>query len=404
MGLRRELAVSLGLQGAGAASVLLATLWLGLRDGPWVQGGFSRAKSEIEFVAAFAMFGLPQALFFFVKSGRLSARSAHRWVGASAVLALVVGAGYALIEHRTASAFTAVTLATAVAAGVVHGQLRALLLVRERTVWFNVATALPQVVVLVGVGAAVVAGVAPQAPWFALFGLAFAVAAGLAWWRLARPAETPVAGEIGWRPLAHYGAAAWLTAALSTAAIVATQRWVESDQGRVGLGQFTMAMTLVQVPLTPISYAAPLLLRRWMEHSGSRASRRAGAAVFLGLVLLAAMVGAASGAWPDLGLGAAYAGATAALAWLLAGGAAEASSRVLTVQASAIGLPWIGVRAEVARWLTLLVGALALGRGVFPAHGVRAVCMVWAAAAAAAALVFAWHARERRERAPERRP
>ena len=38
----------------------------------------------------------------------------------------------------------------------------------------------------------------------------------------------------------------------------------------------------------------------------------------------------------------------------------EAASRVLTVQASASGLPWIAVRAEAARWAVLGVGWLAL--------------------------------------------
>ena len=76
MSLKRQLLVSFALQGAGAAAVLLATLLLGARLGPEVQGGFSRIKAEVEFVAAFAMFGLPQALFFYVKSGSMSARTA----------------------------------------------------------------------------------------------------------------------------------------------------------------------------------------------------------------------------------------------------------------------------------------------------------------------------------------
>ena len=166
------------------------------------------------------------------------------------------------------------------------------------------------------------------------------------------------------------------------------QRWVEAGQGRIGLGQFTMAMTLVQVPLTPISYAAPLLLRRWMEQPGAAASRRVAGAVFAVLLMAAALVWIAASTWPDLGLGPAYAGTTRALAMLLAGGAAEAASRVLTVQASASGLPWIAVRAEAARWAVLGVGWLAL-----PAPVLLPVCAVWAVGAWAAAAVFVWHAR-----------
>lgn len=391
MSLRRQLLATFGLQGAGAASVLLATVWLGASLGPEVQGTFSRTKSEIEFVAAFAMFGLPQALFFYVKSGRLSERAALRWAFASALLALPIGGVYALLQHVDAGVLTILLLAVAVGAGVVHGQLRGLLLVRARTVWFNGVTALPQMLVLAGVAAVIAWGVTarPLEPvWYLLFGLAYGAAALVAWHWLSAVAPTPVGRVAGWRDLGHYGLAAWLTAALSTAAILAAQRWVEGHQGGAALGQFTLAMTLVQVPLTPISYAAPLLLRRWMERPGAQAARRWAGVLFVLLLGAALLVWTVAPLWPDLGLGAKYVGATRALALLLAGGAAEAASRVLTVQASASGLPWIAVRAEATRWTVLGIGALL----PLPS-GLLSVCAVWAVAAGAAALVFALHAR-----------
>lgn len=392
MSLKRQLLVSFGLQGAGAAAVLLATLLLGAQLGPEVQGGFSRVKAEVEFVAAFAMFGLPQALFFHVKSGAMSGRAALRWALACALLALPIASLYA--AWRGQSGIALGLMGVAVSAAVAHGQLRALLLVRERTAWFNVLTALPQVLVLAGVGHVILRGAADAAQWLALFTLAYAVAAAISWWRLGAAPDAPVATHVGWRALGHYGLAAWLTAALATAAILLVQRWVEAGQGRVALGQFTMAMTLVQVPLTPISYAAPLLLRRWMERPGAAASRRVAVVVFVLLLAAAGVVGLVADAWPDLGLGAAYAGATRALAVLLAGGAAEAASRVLTVQASASGQPWIGVRAEAARWAVLAIGWLAL-----PAPALWPVCVVWAAAAWASAAVFVGFARVQAQKA-----
>lgn len=386
MSLRRELLVSFAVQGAGAAAVLLATLLLGKGLGPEAQGVFSHVKAEVEFVCAFAMFGLPQALFFHVKSGGLSVRAALRWVAGCALLALPLAAAYA--AWRTQPAGVVALMALAVAAAVAHGILRALVLVRDRTAWFNVLTALPQVLVLAGVVAVLWAGDAGAPGWLALFAAANVASAAVAWLRLRRaPPEAPH-GEAGWRTLAHYGLAAWLTAALVTAAILLVQRWVEAALGRAALGQFTMAMTLVQVPLTPISYAAPLLLRRWMERPGAAASRR-GATIVLGLLLACAgLAWLAAFVRPDLGLGAAYAGATRALAVLLAGGAAEAASRVLTVQASARGTPWIAVRAESARWSVLALGWYALA-----APSLEAVCATWAAGAWAAAGVFAWCAR-----------
>jgi hypothetical protein len=231
-------------------------------------------------------------------------------------------------------------------------------------------------------------GTADAVRWLLLFAVSYAVAAAISWWRLRAAPDEPATAKVGWRALGHYGLAAWLTAALVTAAILLVQRWVEAAQGRIALGQFTMAMTLVQVPLTPISYAAPLLLRRWMEQPGAAASRRVALAVFGVLVCVAALVWAAAGMWPDLGLGSAYAGTTSALAVLLAGGAAEAASRVLTVQASASGRPWIGVQAEAARWVVLAIGWWAL-----EAPALLPVCAVWAIGAWAAALVFVASAR-----------
>ena len=381
MSLKRQLLVSFGLQGAGAAAVLLATLLLGAGLGPEVQGGFNRVKAEVEFVAAFAMFGLPQALFFHVKSGAMSGRSALRCALACALFALPVTALYAAWRHGAGVAL--LLMALAVAAAVAHGQLRALLLVREPIAWFNVLTALPQVLVLVGVLHVLARGAVDATQWLVLFAIAYAVAASVSWWRLRAAPEVPLASQMGWRALGHYGLAAWLTAALATAAILLVQRWVEAAQGGAVLGRFTMAMTLVQVPLTPISYAAPLLLRRWMEQPGGAAARRGGAIVFGVLLVAAALMWLASGAWPDLGLGPAYAGTTRALAVLLAGGAAEAASRVLTVQASASGQPWIAVRAEAARWAVLAIGWWALDRPTLVP-----VCAVWAVGAWAAALVF----------------
>ncbi len=394
MSLRRQLLVSFALQGAGSASVLLATVWLGASLGPEVQGGFSRTKAEIEFIAAVAMFGLPQSLFFHVKSGGLSGGAAQRWALGSAALALPIGAAYGLAQHGQAGPGLLVLFGLAVAAYVAHGQLRVLLLARLRTEWFNLLTALPQVLVLAGVGVVVGAGLSLAAGqgasvWLWVFGLAYAASAWVAWRRLGAASEAPAATPVGWRVLGRYGLATWLAAVLATAAALAAQRWVEGSAGLAALGQFTLAMTLVQVPLTPVTYAAPLLFRRWMEQSGTHASQRLAAFLFLVLLGLAAAVGLAAPRWPDLALGPAYAGATAALAVLLAGGAAEAASRVLTVHASASGLPWVGVRAEAARWV-----ALGLGWWLLPQPlGLLALCAVWAAAAWAAALVVVVHAR-----------
>lgn len=387
MSLKHQLLVTFALQGVGAAAVLLTTVLLGTQLGPEVQGGFSQVKAEVEFVAAFAMFGLPQALFFHVKSGAMSVRTALRWTLGCVLLALPVSVIYAS-WHREAG-IALVLMGVAVAAGVAHGQLRALLLVREHTAWFNVLTALPQVLVLLGTLYVIARGSVDATQWLVLFAFAYALAAAVSWWRLRATAAVPVVASAGWRALGQYGLAAWLTAALATAAVLLVQRWVEASQGRIALGQFTMVMTLVQVPLTPISYAAPMLLRRWMEQPSAEACWHVASVVFGLLCAAAAAMWAVSAFWFDLGLGAAYAGTTRMLAVLLTGGAAEAASRVLTVQASANGLPWIAVRAEAARWAVLFIGWLAV-----PEPALLTTCTIWAIASWAVAIVVILSARD----------
>ncbi len=440
MSLRRQLGVSLLVQGMGSASLLIATLWLGMNLGPEQQGAFSRTKAEIEFVVAFAMFGLPQALFYFVKSSRLGGGAALRWATGSALLALPIALLYGCVQHPQVGLGTpaaiglAVAPALAVGLGVLQGQLRALLLVGQRTEWFNLVTALPQLVLLAGVLWLVATGSVNEQRWPWLFMLAFGSAAALALWRLLRlrrtanadamsgamsgasgiahvqasrapsvPASvaligTPPAAGVGWRELGHYGLAAWLAAALYTAAILLVQRAVEHASGAAVLGVFTMALTLVQVPLTPVSYAAPLLFRRWMERPGAQASKRWAWALFVALLGIAGLVWFAAPLWPRLGLGVGYDGLASALAVLLVGGAAEAASRVLGVNANASGTPWVAVRAEVARWAVLGLGGLFLllsaseSLWVSPSASSSALlpmCMLWSAAALAAAAVFA---------------
>jgi O-antigen/teichoic acid export membrane protein len=389
LSLRRQLGVSLLVQGAGSASLLLATLWLGASLGPEQQGAFSRTKAEIEFVAAFAMFGLPQALFYFVKSSRLGFDAALRWSASSALLALPIAVLFALVQHPQFGLWPVAALALAVGLGVFQGQLRALLLVGQRTEWFNVVTALPQLVLLLGVLVLVTVGSVNQQRWPWLFTLAFGSAALFALWRLKGAASAaPTPATVGWRELGHYGLAAWFAAALYTAAILLVQRWVEHMLGAVLLGVFTMALTLVQVPLTPVSYAAPLLFRRWMERPGAQASRRWALMLFVALLGVAALVWLAAPLWPRLGLGAGYDGLARALAVLLVGGAAEAASRVLGVNANASGTPWVAVHAEIARWLVLGGGAL-----VASPSALLPMCALWAASALAAAAVFAFQAR-----------
>ena len=125
-----------------------------------------------------------------------------------------------------------------------------------------------------------------------------------------------------------------------------------------------------------------------MERPGAQASQRWALMLFGALLGIAALGWLVAPLWPRLGLGAGYDGLARALAVLLVGGAAEAASRVLGVNANAAGTPWVAARAEAARWVVLGVGWLApLPVGLLP------MCALWSAAALAAAAVFAFESR-----------
>jgi hypothetical protein len=364
--LRRDLAVSLVVQGTGAAAVLLATVVLGASLGPEAQGGFSATKAEIEFIAALAMFGLPQALFFYLKSGRLSASTARRVGLGTALAAVLIAAAFEGVAAGAGEprAMHVLVVALAVGAAVAHGQFRSLALALDRPAWFNAITALPQWILLVA--AALIASRFREAGW-RVRSLSPAVRGTRA---------TPA--EIG-----RYGAAAWLSAALATAALLGVQRWTAATQSPAALGQLTMAMTWAQAPLTPIAYAAPLLFGRWIERSEGRSPKRLAWAALRALLAIASAVAVLSHWIPDLGLGTAYAGTTLALALLLVAAAAEAASRLLAVHANASGAPWRVVRAETARWLVLGSGVL-----LFPPATLLGVCLLWTLGAWSAAAVF----------------
>lgn len=388
MNLRDQLWKSLLAQGIGAASMLLATLLLGVELGPEQQGRFSHTKAEIEFVAAIATFGLPQALFFFVKSAQLSIEAALRWTFLGVLGTLPISVAYGFVQHGHFGVSYVAGLVMAIACCVALSHLRALLLISARIEWFNGVTALPQVLVLGGVVVVVLSVTRDLGTWQILFAAAYGAAALLSFWRVKAMQTASVVAAVGRRGLSRYGMAAWLMGILSTSAVLFVQHWVERSQGAPALGQLTMAMTLVQVPLTPVSYAAPLLFRFWMEQPGGHASLRWAAALFAMLLFVAALVGVIAHMWPQLGLGRGYAGVTHALAILLIGGAAEAASRVLTANVNATGQPWVGVSAETARWLVLGGAWLLLSP-----EGLLSICAVWAAGAWVAAAVLAMHTR-----------
>ena len=380
MKFRTQLLWTLAIQGAGAAAVFGAIILLGSTLGPPAQGLFSRIKTELEFVTALSLFGMPQAVFYFTTSRRMSRAAALKLTGALGGLAGVASVLYIALTHSVHAIYLAIFAAASVAR-VVHEMLRVLLLADAGSRLFNVVTAAPQALLLLLVLVIVASGslTAWQVP--AVFLLGFALASVYAWWALrahAAPAINASAPAAEAKHLTAYGAAAWSVAVLNSAANVLWLRHIESGLGLAAVGVFAMGMTFVQVVLTPFNYAAPLLFRRWMQTPGSapavvRPALAAGFATFLVIAPLLAI----QGMLPIPSFLHAYADLRD-LKWTFAAVAVtEVVLRIAAVAANASGRPWAPALAELVR-LAVLAIAVSIGAGML----LPSITMAWAIAAA----------------------
>ena len=386
MSFRRELAWTLIVQGFGAAAVLASVLLVGTVLGPLSQGLFSRIKSELEFISALSMLGMPQAAFYFLRSDRMTQKAVLKvtvWLSAAA---WIVALAYVAITHAMVW-FEQLLFAAAASAVVVHGMLRVLVLARSTTRGFNVVTLVPQILVFLQALFLVIGGGLQGWHVSAAFLVAFALGSVLAWRMLRTAAEDTTTGRTPTGELLRYGLCAWLVSALSSLASVVWLRHIETSLGLAAVGVFAMGLTSVQVVLTPFTYAAPLLFRRWV---GSKVVSVLRPALLSGLVTavsLALIVGALGVVSDRLSLGA-YAGLHS-LAWFFVGAAAaEVVVRVAAVAANAACLPWVPALAELSR-ITLLGGVV----WAAAARTLPNFAAMWSAAATFAAITLMCGAR-----------
>lgn len=358
MKFRREILWTLVIQGSGAASVLGLVVVLGAALGPSAQGLFSRTKAELEFVSALCLFGMPQAAFFFVSTGRLRGVTALRLTSVLAAvtvaLAIVYGGTTGGLRGAPLIAFSIATVLM-----VTHGMLRVLVLSCSDTRVFNVVTVLPQLM-LWPMGGALI-GYGAIDPWHVSAGFALAFLAGslAALAVICRSANSRL--ETGSHPvnlgeLLAYGCAAWSVAALNAGAYVFCLRVIESGAGLHEVGVFTMGIVLVQGVLTPFNYAAPLLFKRWVVSRPRRkASVRIAVASAFGASMLAGSLIAIAGPMSAAGLLGSYSQLDE-LKWSFGAVAVvEAMIRTTASIANAHGRPWIPALGEAVRLLALVV-------------------------------------------------
>lgn len=382
MRFRDQMAVTLLVQGGGAIAALGAIVLLGAALGPAAQGLFSRTKAEVEFVGALAMMGLPQALFYFVRCARLTPRSALVFTAAAAMLGAASAVAYARLAHSWGW-LESLSFALAVGLFALHGNLRSLVLALRSTLWFNAVTAVPQLLIVASVLILIVLGdLDGQRSAIALavsFGMAATFAGGLL--TVHGQGALEEGESVGPARVLGYGVASWTSAAAAGLSVVLIMRIVEARIGPGALGVFSAALVVMQMLLTPLNYAAPLLFRRWLDSPEARAPMLMACTAAASILVVALLVHLVP--WPDaaIALLGPYSDLRLLVGWMLVAASAEAMTRILNVAANAAGRPWVPAGAELVRLFTLIAAAMFL-----TTTSIQAFAVVWAASAVAASL------------------
>jgi len=379
MRLRSQFVWTFVIQGSGAVALLAGIVLIGYAMGPAAQGLFSRIKSEVEFIAALALFGMPASVQFYLTSQRLDLRTALRTAFAAGAVAIPISLVY-LLFTRSGSPLYGALFALACAAFVVHSILRVIVLAKSTTVMFNVVTTLPQVVLFGLIVIAVLLGVMTP-DWVGVMFLAsFLLGCALALWLLpsihGRPPIEATQARLS--EMISYGAATAVASALNAGSTLLWVRHCELS-GLAAVGIFTMGLALVQVAVTPFNYVAPLLFKHWVELPNQPKVKPAllsGLATFIVIVFALQLV--------DLLPASVSLGSYAQLLdlkWIFAAAAvAEVLVRVPLSAVYAAGRPWLFPMAEAVR-ITILIGALLIASD----RTMVATVSWWAIAAAAAA-------------------
>ncbi len=356
-------------QAAGSAATLVAALWVSWRFGLAAQGEFGFAKSWFDAAAAVASFGLPQGLLHLQYRRNVAPAALLDWL-ARALLALglvsVVAAAAAALLQRPLPAAVALSLPFAVG----HLLARSLLLAGRGVVVFGAVTALPGLLVLLGV---LGFGWVGRDHGFEALLLAAAVLAGsttmaLAWRSAGPVAPAPWPRRELWQISLQSGLQAALGGALAAALLSAVS---VSGHDRAALGAASLGWHVYQVFAVGAGYLAPLIfdrLARQQEPSSLRwpAPARVAAAALLVLALLALATAWRVPAWAPW---------LVPLALMLPAGLASVAARVagtvLLARAS-----YVELSVQAAARLAIAVVAITLALRWLPAASSLALSLL----------------------------
>ena len=360
MRFRDQMAWTLLLQGGGTAAGIVTIALLGIYLGPAAQGAFSLVKIEVAFIGSFAIFGLTQALFYFVQSSRMSIGRAKDLAVMSGVLGGLMALGYGVFEQRWMG-FALVAFVFAGAAYARYGCLRGVVLAATPTRSFNVMTALPQGLLLLYAGIAVMVGRINNFDVALAFVFSYILSSLIGMRMLAVTSRvTPtVTNEERLPAVIRYGFASGVTEIAANVSLLLAAKAVAARLGAVDLGAFTFAVTLTQGLLVPLSYASPLLFKRWMERPDASEAMKVGAMVFLilgacALIVRVLLSNTDSSSWLGGYL------MLADILWIgLLAAAFDGFKRALVAYVYARGSPWLPATSEILR-MVIVAGGFAL--------------------------------------------
>jgi O-antigen/teichoic acid export membrane protein len=266
---KNQLAVTVAIQMVGAIATIFSVVIVAARFGPDGQGYWAAYRSILDFVVAIGIFGFPQSFTYAINQKKIGVQKiasfalkyvALAWPPIGGLAAMALGVGWLATSGPSTVVAGAIFIA-----GVLHvanGLLRGIALATTPNGWFNVMTALPQVLLLPVLAFWPITWV-DGLPWAA------AVSALAGFWmnykiwqqkKYESKQGSGDSGELLISDLVTYGFW-WFVAGLLTAAVPAAIYQLLLQQGNepATVANFSIALLVLGAALLPVNMIGPIL-------------------------------------------------------------------------------------------------------------------------------------------------
>jgi len=364
MRFRDQMFWSFIIQGGGALSLLLAISILARYLGPVPQGIFSASKVEIEFIGSMVMLGLPQSIFYYIHSSKISIFRAKKLAGFFGFSAGVIALIYSNYLIRW-SFLDSMLFASATLSFVWFTCLRSVILSISTSKTFNFITALPQFLVLVYAIYAVKVGFVDNFNSSLCLVLCYATAVivSLRIIFIFTSDKSKILNLYREEPflnIIHFGVASGIVAICSNASILISIHGVRNSLGSSNLGIFLFGCSLTQGLLIPINYAVPLLLKRWMNKFDARMILWVGTIAFFMIFMISMLLYLLQHFLTLDKFLRSYSPMLDFLWILVLVASIDAFEKIISVATNAKGAPWFLASSEIVRLVIVGLGVFYL--------------------------------------------